>query len=294
MGTVILQAIISGLMMGGVYGMLAVGMSLVLGVAGISQLVHGDLLMLAMYFTLGAVTLLGLDPYLAILVVFPLMLLLGVFTFKVFPRIQKITNLTGMKQLLFMMGFSYFVQNGVLAVVGSTNYTLSSVVTKYDTNLFNVYFSSTRFLAGLVSIVFMLILMWVINKTDLGRSIRAASQEKDAAAMMGINPNRAYMIAWVIGVGSLGVAAPMLTSIYTFHPYVAVFWQMMAFMSVVLGGLGNIFAALVGGVIMSVALEMGNVFLPGSLAPAVPFIIFVIVLLIKPEGIFGEATRGAK
>ena len=294
MGTVILQAIISGLMMGGVYGMLAVGMSLVLGVAGISQLVHGDMLMLAMYFTLAVVTVLGLDPYLAILVVFPMMLLFGVFTFKFFPRVQKIVNLTGMKQMLFMLGFSYFLQNSVLAVVGSTNYTLSSVVTKYDTNFMNIYFSSTRFLSGIVSIVFMLILVWVINKTDLGRSIQAASQDKDAAAMMGINPNRAYMIAWVIGVGSLGVAAPMLTSIYTFHPYVAVFWQMIAFMSVVLGGLGNIFAALVGGVIMSVALEMGNVFLPGSLAPAVPFIIFVIVLLIKPEGIFGEATRGAK
>lgn len=294
MGTVILQAIISGLMMGGVYGMLAVGMSLVLGVAGISQLVHGDMLMLAMYFTLGVVTLFGIDPYLAIVAVFPLMLLLGVFTFKIFPRIQKIVNLTGMKQLLFMLGFSYFVQNSVLAVVGSTNYTLYSVVTEFDLNIFNIYISSTRFLAGVVSIIFMIILMWVINKTDLGRSIRAASQDKDAAAMMGINPNRAYMIAWVIGVGSLGVAAPMLTSIYTFYPYVAVFWQMMAFMSVVLGGLGNIFAALVGGVIMSVALEMGNVFLPGSLAPAVPFIIFVIVLLIKPEGIFGEATRGAK
>lgn len=294
MGTVILQAIISGLMMGGVYGMLAVGMSLVLGVAGISQLVHGDLLMLAMYFTLGVVTLLGVDPYVAILFVFPIMLFVGAFTFKVFPRIQKIVNLSGMKQLLFMLGFSYFVQNGVLAVVGSTNYTLSSVVTKYDTNIFNIYFSSTRFLSGIVSIVFMIILMWVIHKTDLGRSIQAASQDKDAAAMLGINPNRAYMIAWVIGVGSLGVAAPMLTSIYTFHPYVAVFWQMMAFMSVVLGGLGNIFAALVGGVIMSVALELGNVFLPGSLAPAVPFIIFVIVLLIKPEGIFGEASRGAK
>ena len=294
MGTVVIQAIISGLMMGGVYGMLAVGMSLVLGVANISQLVHGDLLMVAMYFTLAVVTVTGLDPYLAILIVFPMMILLGIFTFKVFPRVQNIVDLPGMKQMLFMLGFSYFLQNIVLVVVGSNNYTLSSVVTKYDTMAWNIYFSSSRFLAGLVSIVFMLILMFVINKTDLGRAIQAASQDKHAAAMMGINPQLTHLIAWVIGVGSLGIAAPMLTSIYTFHPLVATFWQMMAFMSVVLGGLGNIFAALVGGVIMSVALEMGNVFLPGSLAQVVPFVIFVIVLLIKPEGLFGEATRGAR
>lgn len=294
MSLVILQAVISGLMMGGVYGLLAVGMSLILGVANITQLVHGDLLMVAMYFTLGIVTITGIDPYLSILGVFPLMIILAYFTFKIFPRIQKICELDGMKQMLFMLGFSYFLQNIVLVVVGSKNYTLTSAVTQFDTTIWNVYFSSSRFLAGVVSIIFMLILVYIINKTDLGRSIQAASQDKNAAAMMGINPNKAYMIAWIIGVGSLGIAAPMLTSIYTFHPMVAPFWQMFAFMSVVLGGLGNIFAALVGGVVMSLAMELGNAFLPGSLAQIVPFIIFVLILLIKPEGIFGESTRGVK
>jgi branched-chain amino acid transport system permease protein len=222
------------------------------------------------------------------------MILLGWGSFKVFPRVQKIVELSGMKQLLFMLGFSYFLQNIVLVVVGSKNYTLTSVVTKFDTIAWDIYFSSTRFIAGVVSVAFMLILMYVINKTDLGRAIQASAQDTNAAAMMGINPNKTRMIAWIIGVGSLGIAAPMLSSIYTFHPLVATFWQMMAFMSVVLGGLGNIFAALVGGVIMSVALEMGNVFLPGSLAPAVPFMIFVVVLLIRPEGLFGEASRGTR
>jgi branched-chain amino acid transport system permease protein len=112
--------------------------------------------------------------------------------------------------------------------------------------------------------------------------------------MMGINPTRTYLIVWIMGISSLGVAGPMLSSIFTFHPMVATSWQMIAFMSVVLGGLGNVLAALVGGVIMSVAMELGNAFLPGSLGPVLPFLIFVIVLLVKPEGLFGESARGAK
>lgn len=294
MHTVVIQAIITGLMMGGVYGLLAVGMSLIIGVANIMQLAHGDLLMVGMYITLGIVTITGLDPYLSILIVLPLMALLAIFTFRGFPAIHKLIKLTSMKQMLFMLGFSYFLQNIVLVVVGSNYYTLNSVVTKWDKVIGGFYISSTRLLAGVVSLVFMAILMFVINKTDVGRSIRAASQDKDAAAMMGINPNRTYLIAWIIGVGSLGVAAPMLTSIFTFYPYIAPFWQMMAFMSVVLGGLGNIFAAVVGGFIMSVAMELGMAFLPGSMATMMPFLIFVIFLILKPEGLFGEASRGAK
>ena len=294
METVVIQAIITGLMMGGMYGLLAVGMSLIIGVANIMQLCHGDLLMIAMYITLGIVTISGVDPYVAILAVLPIMLLLAIVTFKYFPGIGKLVKLSSMKQMLFMLGFSYFLQNIVLMVVGSNYYTLNSVVTKFDMTIGNFYFSSTRFLAGVVSIIFMLILMFIINKTDLGRSIRAASQDKEAASMMGINVNRTYLIAWMLGLGTLGVAGPMITSIFTFYPYIAPFWQMMAFMSVVLGGLGNIFAALVGGFIMSVAMELGNAFLPGSLAPAMPFMIFIIVLVFKPEGLFGESARGAK
>lgn len=294
MGIVVTQAIVTGLMMGGVYGLLAVGLSLILGVAGIMQLVHGDLLMVAMYLTLGVVTVLKIDPYLAILFVYPLMLLLAFITFRYLPGIRKIIQMPGMKQMLFMLGFSYFLENSVLVVVGSENFTLSSVVTNFDKIFGNIYFSSNRFLAGVVSIIIMIILMVVLNKTDLGRAIRAASQDKEAAAMMGIDPNRTYLIAWLIGVGSLGIAGPMLASIFTFHPLVATSWQMMAFMSVVLGGLGNITAALVGGFIMSIAMEMGNAFLPGSMGPILPFLIFVIVLLLKPEGLFGEAARGAK
>lgn len=294
MATVVIQAIITGLMMGGVYGLLAVGMSLIIGVANIMQLCHGDMLMIAMYITLGIVTISGVDPYISIVAVLPLMMIVAVVTFKFFPKISGIIKLTSMKQMLFMLGFSYFLQNIVLMVVGSQYYTLSSNVTNYDFSLGNIYFSANKMLAGLVSIIFMVILMFIINKTDLGRSIRAASQDKDAAQMSGINTKKTYLITWVIGIGSLGIAGPMLTSMFTFYPYVAPFWQMMAFMSVVLGGLGNVFASVIGGIIMSLGMEMGNAFLPGSMGPVVPFLIFIFMLVLKPEGLFGESARGAK
>ena len=136
--------------------------------------------------------------------------------------------------------------------------------------------------------------MFLLKKTDLGRSIRAVTQDRDAAAMMGINVNRAYMLAWVIGLGMLGVAGPMLASIFSFYPLIGNYWLMIGFMCVVMGGLGNIMGALISGFIMGIAFELGNAFFPGSTGPILPFMLFVIVLLFKPEGLFGEAIRGVR
>jgi branched-chain amino acid transport system permease protein len=151
-----------------------------------------------------------------------------------------------------------------------------------------------RLIAGVTSVILTLLLMWVIKNTDLGRTIRAASQDREAASMMGINVDRTYMLAWIIGIGSLGFAGPMLSSIFSFHPIIGNYYLMIGFMCVVMGGLGNIGGALIGGVIMGVALELGNVFLPGSSGPILPFLVFVVVLIFRPEGIFGKPIRSAR
>lgn len=292
--TVLIQAVVVGVLMGGVYGLFSVGLSLILGVAGIMHFVHGDFLMLAMYMTLGFATLTGLDPYATIVFVLPSTYLLAFLTYQYLPAVKRIIEVPGMKQMLYMLGFSYFLQNMVLVIVGSDHYTLKTAATKLDLTVGNIFISSTRLIAGVTSVILTLALMFLLNKTDLGRSIRAVSQDRDAAAMMGINVNRAYMLAWVIGLGMLGFAGPMLTSVFTFYPLIGNYWLMLGFMCVVLGGLGNILGALVSGFIMGIAFELGNVFMPGSTGPVLPFLIFVIVLLFKPEGLFGEAARGAR
>ena len=229
MEIVILQAVVVGVLMGGIYGLFSVGLSLILGVAGIMHFVHGDFLMIAMYLTLGFSLLTGLDPYVTTVFVLPSTCLLAFLTYQYLPAVKRIIALSGMKQMLFMLGFSYFLQNLVLVFVGSDHLTVKTVASKLDVTAGDIFISATRFIAGVASVLLTLGLMFLLNKTDLGRSIRAVTQDRDAAAMMGINVNRAYMLAWVIGLGMLGVAGPMLASIFSFYPLIGNYWLMIGF-----------------------------------------------------------------
>jgi len=182
----------------------------------------------------------------------------------------------------------------VLVFVGSDHLTVKTAAAKLDVTTGDIFISATRFIAGVASVLLTLGLMFLLNKTDLGRSIRAVTQDRDAAAMMGINVNRTYLSAWAIGLATLGIAGPLFSPIFPFHPTVGNYYLMIGFMCVVLGGLGNVVGALVGGIVMGVALELGNVFMPGSSGPVLPFLVFVAVLFFKPEGLFGEAIRGGR
>ncbi len=292
--TLFMQALVVGLLIGGIYGLFAVGLSLILGIANIMTFVHGDFLMIAMYLTFGAVLLTGQDPYVGMLLVLPAMLLLAFITYKYLPGIGKIIKFPQMKQMLYMLGFSYLLQNLVLMIMGARHTIIPTVMSQHNFFVGDVFVSMPRLIAGISSVILTLVLMWVLKNTDLGRSIRAASQDRDAATMMGINANKTYMLAWIIGIGSLGFAGPMLSSVFSFYPIVGNYYLMLGFMCVVMGGLGNVMGALVGGVIMGVALEFGNILLPGSSGPILPFMIFVLLLLFKPEGIFGESIRSAR
>jgi len=292
--TLLLQAIVVGLLTGGIYALFAVGLSLILGVADIMTFVHGDFLMIAMYLTLAAVVATGAEPYVGIILVVPGMAMLAYFSFKYLPAVTKITAFPHMRQMLYMLGFSYLLQNLILMFVGARHQIISTSLTKYNFFVGDVFVSMPRLLAGVVSVILTITLMWVIKYTDLGRIIRAASQDREAASLMGINVDKTYMLTWIIGIGSLGFAGPLLAPIFAFYPIVGNYYLMIGFMCVVMGGLGNIGGALIGGIIMGVALELGNVFLPGSSGPILPFLVFVGVLVFKPEGIFGKPIRSKR
>ena len=294
MEIVVIQAVVVGLLMGGILALVAVGLSLILGVANIMTFVHGDYLMIAMYTTFGFVIATGLDPYWAVFVAVPGTFLLAILTYRYIPAVGRIVDKVAMSQMLYMLGFSYFLQNLALMLFSAKYRTLSTAATQLNTRVGEIFISGPRLIAGTVSIALTLGLLWFLRNTDTGRSIRAAAQDRDAAAMMGINVPRTYMLAWALGIGLLGFAGPLLAPIFSFYPTVGNYYLMLGFMVVVLGGLGNVQGALVGGLIMGVALELGNVFMPGSSGPILPFLIFVSVLLFKPEGLFGEALRGGR
>jgi len=149
-----------------------------------------------------------------------------------------------------------------------------------------VIISMPRLIAFAVSIAITLALYWQLRFTELGRRIRAAASDRETAALMGINVNRVNLIAFGIGVGCLGIAGPIMMPVYYIVPNIGTFFILIAFVVVVLGGIGNFMGALLASFIVAIAESLGALFMPGSTAPVLPFLLFVLVLLLKPEGLF--------
>lgn len=289
MGEILLQAIITGLLMGGIYGLVTLGLSITFGVMQIMNFAQGDFLMLAMYATFFSVTFLHVDPYISIFIVLPLMFIIGAVLFRFL--IIRIIPKHQMYQMLFMMGLQFFLQNLALSLFSPDYRFVQSVASGKFIQVGPAVIDITRFIAFVVSIIITIAVFVFLRSTDTGRAIRAASQDRDAAAFSGINVRKVFVLAFGIGVAITGVAGPLVAPIIPLQPLIGNSYLTFAMMAVVLGGLGNFYGALISGFILSVALEIGNAFLPGSLGPVLPFILFILVLLFKPEGIWGGKAR---
>ena len=144
-----------------------------------------------------------------------------------------------------------------------------------------------RLIAFAVSIAITLALYWLLRSTELGRRIRAAASDREAAALMGINVNRVNLLAFGLGIACLGIAGPVIMPVFYVVPNIGTFFILIAFVVVVLGGLGNFMGALLASFAVAISESLGALFMPGSTAPVLPFLLFVLVLLFRPEGLFG-------
>ena len=289
MGVLLLQSIVTGFMMGGIYGLVILGLSITFGVMQIMNFAQGDFLMLSMYATFFAVTFLQADPYIAIFIVLPVMFLFGALLFR--TLIIRIVPKSQMYQMLFMMGLQYFLQNLALSLFSPDYRFVTGIASGKFINLGPIVIEVSRLIAFVVAIAATVLVFWFLKSTDTGRAIRAASQDRDAASYSGINVKKMFIFAFGIGVAVTGIGGPLVAPIVPMSPTVGNNYQTYALMAVVLGGLGNFNGALISGFIMSIALEIGNAFLPGSLGAVLPFTIFIVVLLFKPEGIWGGKSR---
>ena len=224
----LLQAVVSGVLLGGVYGLVASGLSLIFGVLRIINFAHGAVMMLGMYTTYWLFTLLKVDPYLSIVVTGPAFFVLGEALVEV-PR---------------------------LVACGG-------------------------------AIVMALALFAFLRMTDVGKAIRALAEEPEGALLMGIDVGRIRAVAFGIGAGCVAVAGALVTPFFYVAPDVGESFNIMAFVVVVLGGMGNFVGALLGGFIVGLAESLGATLLPGSLKQLVVFALFVLVLLFRPAGLFG-------
>ncbi len=285
---IFLQSLVNGLVMGGIYSLIAVGLTLVFGVMRIVNIAHGEFIMIGMYLAYFINVSLGTDPYLAILAVIPVMFLFGMafYRFLIKPAIDK----PPMNQVMITIGFS-------IVLVNLAMFLLSADYRSLNLGYFNHSFQVSLVMVGLPQLIAFLgslgataLLYWILVHTQMGRMIRAVAQNRKAATLMGINVDWVFKLSMGVVACCAGVAGVLVLPIYYVFPEVGGFFIMLCFVVIVLGGMGNFIGALVGGIIVGLVESIGSLFLPGSLPLVATYILLIIFLLLRPEGLFGEGA----
>ncbi len=284
--TFVVQSLLNGLLIGGVYSLVAIGLTVIFGVMKIINFAHGALMMLGMYATYWIATLLQLNVYVAIVFVLPLLFLVGVL----FQRflISPIMNAPEHNQLFLTLGVMLFLQNMAVFLWTPDFRVLKTSYANINYYIGDISISLVHVLAFLMALLFSGLLYIILHKTDLGRAIRAASEEPVGAKLMGINIKRIYWITFGIGSACAGVAGTAITPFFPIYPYVGDIFVLTAYVVVVLGGMGSVFGAFVGGLIIGMADSIGAMILPGSMKSVLSFVIFIMILLFRPTGLFGR------
>jgi branched-chain amino acid transport system permease protein len=285
----ILQAIVSGILLGGVYSLICVGLTLTFGVMRIINFAHGEFLMVAMYGAYFFSQAFNLEPYASIVVVLPGLFVFGVIVFHFLVR--PILGAEPLNQMLLLVGLSLVLQNGALALFSPDTRSVQSALLYSKIELGEIVIGIPKLIAFAVSVLITLALYWQLRSTELGRRIRAAASDREAASLMGINVNRVNLLAFGIGVGCLGIAGPVMMPVFYIVPNIGTFFILIAFVVVVLGGIGNFMGALLASFVVAIAESLGALFMPGSTAPVLPFLLFILVLLFRPQGLFGARAQ---
>lgn len=283
----IAQLIINGLLLGGIYALISIGLTLIFGVLEIINFAHGEFLMLGMYAAYWLFQLYGVDPYLSLLIILPLFFLIGLFVQRV--TIQPIIDAPPLNQIFMTVGLSMVLQNAALFFWKADYRTVRTAYSGLALKTDGLIVSFPRLVAFVLAMMAIAALLLYLKKTYTGKAIRALAQERRAAMLMGINVYRTYQIAFGIGIACVGVAGVMLIPVYYTFPTVGSLFVLIAFVVVILGGYNSLIGALIGGLIIGLVEAFSGFFLSPHLKEAVYFVIFILILLFRPTGLFGRA-----
>ena len=283
----ILQLIINGVLLGGIYALISIGLTLIFGVLEIVNFAHGEFLMLAMYASYFLFQFYGIDPYLSVLIILPLFFLIGVAVQR--ATIQPILNAPPLNQIFMTVGLSMVLQNMALFFWTADYRVVKTSYSALTLKAEGLMISFPRLVAFLLAMGLIAALLVFLQKTYTGKAIRALAQERKAAMLMGINVYRTYQIAFGIGTACVGAAGAMLIPVYFVFPSVGTLFVLIAFVVVILGGYNSLTGSLVGGLIIGVVEAFSGFFISPHLKEAIYFVIFILILLFRPTGLFGRA-----
>jgi len=287
--TIYLQCVLNGLCIGAVYGLIALSLSLLFGVMKIINFAHGSMLMISMFLTLWAVKYAGVHPLYAILVAVPVMFVIGYLVQKLL--IQSIYEKEKAREpigvLIFTTGLWIFFDNLFLMIEGPDYQVIKHEWVDKVWLIKDIFLAYTQIAGFVISSATALLVILFLKKTRVGSAIRATGQDRGAANVLGINSLRIYCISFGLGMAILGVAGALLVPQYYVYPAVGDVFGLRAFVIVVLGGMGSIGGAFVGGLIIGLIESLGSQFVPATFVEAIIFVLFLIILYLKPTGLFG-------
>ncbi len=281
----ILNVLVFGLLLGGIYGLVSIGLNLIFGVVRIVNFAQGELVMFGMYGSYYAYAFLGVNPYLSVFIVAPLVGLLGVAIQRLV--IQPLHNESNM-QIFATFGLLMMFQNIMLMLSRGEAFSIGGQVGSSVLTLGDIKISVVRLVTLVATTLITIGLHLFLRHTMMGKSIRAVTQDKRAARVMGINVERTFLFTFGIGAALAGMAGALLTPIYSITPAVGGNFILAAFAVVVLGGLGSVWGAYIGGLIVGVVEAFAGYYIDPALKNAIWFIIFLVVLIVRPSGLLGQ------
>jgi branched-chain amino acid transport system permease protein len=285
---ILFPSLLNGLTTGAVYALVALGLTLIYGVLHIINFAHGAALMVALYAVYLLKTRLGIDPYLALPIVVPGMFVLGYGLQRIV--IERASHGRDENILLVTLGISIVLENLALMFFKSDTRSIDTPYTLSTVQIGPAFIALPKLVAFAGALVTSALLLWLVNRTDLGRAIRAVAKEKQGAKLMGIAVEHVYAVSFGIGLACLGAAACFLLPAYYVSPQVGSGFVLVAFTIVVLGGMGSFAGALLGGLLIGVVESLGGLYFGESLGQIGIFVIFIVVLLFRPTGLFGARS----
>lgn len=284
--SLVLQLCVQGILLGGIYGLIAVGLSLIFGVMGVINFAHGPMMVLGMYLAYGIFVAVGVDPYASFAIAAGALFLVGYLVQATI--VNRILDFPEAMQVLPLVATGLIIENGILLGFGPDPRSPRTALSLATIQLGPVTLDVSRLLAFGLAVILTGIIFLFLKRTDVGKQIRAAADNRVGAVLVGIKVDRINNFSFGIGAATTGAAGALLLPLMATSPHLGHDFTLTAFVVVILGGLGSLPGALLGGLILGVAESLSTLFVPATMKQVVSFALLVLIMLLRPQGLLGE------
>lgn len=281
---ILIQLLINGILFGTMYGIAAIGLSLIFGTMRIVFIAQGSMIILAAYGSFWLFKLWSMNPYLSIIIVVPASLVIGLGLYQVLFR--KVAREGQFPTLLIAFGLMALLENLMAVVFTADARAIQTSTASYAFTLMGMKISFTRLMAFVMAVSGTIGVTFFLKKTLLGKAVRAASENLEYAMLVGITPHMVNTITFALGIGLAGLAGVATATAYSFDPFSGFVFSLKAMIALALGGMGNVVGALLGGLLLGVIEAFGAFFISGGWADVISYAVFLMVLMFKPAGLF--------